>query len=68
MENEMTAEEFNKHFKPGQAVYIELDDGGLVETYLRTEAWECCGTAVARVDAKRSAWDVDRIHNRDGDN
>ena len=37
----MTADEFNDKFVPGQPVFLELDDGTFVPTYLGDyPAWE----------------------------
>lgn len=61
----MTAEEFNNQHKKGQPVWLILDSGEQVATYLRSEAWELGhGDAVAKIEGKSGGWDVDRIRSR----
>lgn len=59
----MTVEEFNNQFHVGQKVNLELDDGSMMETVLRSEAWELGhGAGVAKVNGKTGGWLIERIH------
>ena len=60
---------FNKTFVVGMSVFLELDDGSLMETYLRSQAWVIgSGDVIAKVEGKTGGWLIERIHPRMGDN
>lgn len=62
-------DDFNSNNEIGQPVSLILDEGLIVETYLRSKAWVIGGhTAVAKVEGKTGGWDVTRIRPRSGDN
>jgi len=66
---DITCDDFNKRFIVGQPVFLELDDGSLMETYLRSPAWVIGGgDIIAKVKGKTGGWLIERIHPRTEDN
>jgi len=65
---ETQAQDFNERFAVGQAVALELDNGTLEETFLRSAAWVTGGhSAIAKVDGHAGGWLINRIHPRQVD-
>lgn len=63
---EQQVQEFNERFAVGQAVFLQLDDGSLEETRLRSRAWAMpSGSVIAKIDGHAGGWLISRIHPRD---
>ena len=60
----MTSEEWNENYKKGQSVILTKDDGSMIQTETRSEAWDMCGTSVVMVKGISGGYDLDRISAR----
>lgn len=61
----MRSQDFNRIHAVGMPVFLIMDNGNSLETYLTSKAWELGdGTAVAKVDGVRGGYDVSRIKPR----
>lgn len=58
----MTAEEWNRLYKPGIGVVVKLDDGKLWHTNTRSEAWNLGhGQPVVMLEGKSGGYDLSRV-------
>jgi hypothetical protein len=63
---ETKARAFNERFLDGRPVALELDDGRLQETQLRSAAWVTGRhSAIAKVESQAGGWLISRIHSHD---
>lgn len=60
--SQMTADEWNKEYRPGMPVLVKLDDGRLWQTATRSTAWELGGgQPVVLLHGRSGGYDLSRV-------
>ena len=59
---QVRVDEWNRKYPVGTPVELRMDDGSVVETQTRSEAWLLtCGVALVNMLGKSGGWNLDRV-------